>query len=287
MMIVGSPRALRTAVRQKKLGVMMGLEGGHMIEDNLANLDSLYSRGVRYMTLTWNNSTSWASSAKDEAGGTVPNSTKGLNRLGKEVVKRMNDLGMVVDVSHVGEQTFWDVINTTTAPVIASHSCAYALCPVPRNLKDEQIKAIGKNGGVIHLNFYSGFLDPQYAGRKEAFTKKHAHELDSLKKAGTSDFDTDMYAAKKWGGELEELRAPLSLLLDHLDHIVKLIGVDGVGLGSDFDGIESPPKELDDVASFPNITRDLLARGYSPKDIRKILGGNFLRVFTRVQKGKH
>jgi membrane dipeptidase len=287
MMVVKSPADLRKAVRGKKLGVMMGLEGGHMIEDNLLYLDSLYKRGVRYMTLTWNNSTSWASSAKDEAGGTVPNPAKGLNALGKSIVQRMNALGMVVDVSHVGEQTFWDALNTSTRPVIASHSCVYTLCPVPRNLKDNQIKAIGKNGGVIHLNFYSGFLDSLYQGRKDAFMKRHGGELDSLKSAGLSAFDIDMYTAKKYDSELQQLRAPLSLLLDHLDYIVKLIGVDGVGLGSDFDGIESPPRQLDDVASFPNITKGLVERGYSAKDIRKILGGNFLRVFEAVQKGKN
>jgi membrane dipeptidase len=267
-----------------------------MIEDNLQYLDALYKRGIRYMTLTWNNSTSWATSARDEeaqknlpGGKTLKDSgtRKGLTEFGKTIVRRMNEQGMLVDLSHVGDQSFWDAINTTTKPVIVSHSCVHALCPVPRNLKDEQIKAIGKNGGVIHLNFYSGFLDSTYNRKKEAFIKRHAGETDSLQRAKQSSFEIDMFLSKKYGAEVQALRAPLSLLLDHLDYIVRLIGVDGVGIGSDFDGIESPPLQLDDVAHLPNITKELLQRGYSKKDIRKILGGNFLRIFEAAQSGKN
>ncbi|MEJ7913589.1 MAG: dipeptidase [Chitinophagaceae bacterium] len=287
MMIVLSPADLQQAVREKKLGVMMGLEGGHMIEDKLAYLETLYQRGVRYMTLTWNNSTSWASSAKDESAGSLPVGTLGLNNLGKDIVRRMNNLGMLVDLSHVGEKTFWDAMNLTTKPVIVSHSCVYALCPVPRNLKDEQIKAVGKNGGVIHLNFYSGFLDPAYNQKKAAFTSLHTREIDSLKRIGAPAFDMDVYLAKKYSAEVQNLRAPLSLLLDHLDHIVRLIGVGGVGIGSDFDGIESPPMGLDDVSYLPNLTKGLRERGYSKKDIKKILGENFVRIFTQAQLGKN
>src|SRR6478672_6056817 len=180
MVIVSNPGELKKVVKSKRIAAMMGVEGGHMIEDNLTYLDSFYKRGVRYMTLTWNNSTSWATSAKDESAHTVPNSKPGLNDFGKQIVKRMNELGMLVDISHVGEQTFWDAINTSTKPVIASHSCAYALCPVFRNMKDDQIKAIGKNGGVIQLNFYSGFVDSNYLKRKEAFLASHQKERDSL-----------------------------------------------------------------------------------------------------------
>jgi membrane dipeptidase len=284
MMMVRNPSDLKSAVRQKKLGCMIGVEGGHMIEDNLTLLDSLYARGTRYLTLTWNNSTSWASSAKDEAAGTVTNAKKGLNDLGRQVVQRMNSLGMIVDISHVGEQTFRDVLQVTTKPVIASHSCVYTICPHPRNLKDEQIRAIGKNGGVIHLNFYSGFVDSNYMKRKEAFAQRHAAERDSLKALNLAYYEIDDWLVKKYPLEAEALRPALSQLLDHLDYIVRLIGVDGVGLGSDFDGIESAPKGLDDVSSFPHITEALMQRGYSKKDIRKILGGNFIRVFKAVQK---
>lgn len=284
LMLATTPTQLQQAVRQGKMACMIGVEGGHMIEDNLTYLDSLYKRGARYLTLTWNNSTSWATSAKDESAGTIPNSKKGLNDFGKQVVRRMNELGMMVDVSHIGEQTFWDVMQTTTKPVIASHSSVYTICPHFRNLKDDQIKAIGKNGGVIQLNFYSGFLDSNYMRRKEDFLVRHKNERDSLKAAGMTSYNIDDWVTKKHQQEAEALRPPMSQLLDHIDYIVRLIGVEGVGLGSDFDGIESTPQHLDDVASFPLITKALMERGYSEKDIKKILGENFLRVFKANSK---
>jgi membrane dipeptidase len=284
MMIVKTPEDLQAAITQKKLGAMMGVEGGHMIEDNLNYLNKLFDRGVRYMTLTWNNSTSWASSAKDETTTLAASKDKGLTTLGKLVVKRMNELGMLVDLSHVGEQTFWDAINTTTKPVIVSHSCVYTICPHRRNLKDEQIKAIGKNGGVIHLNFYSGFLDSTYAKKKEQFLLKYKQEVDSLKILKLAAYEIDEMISKKYPNEAKALSPPLSLLIDHLDYIVNMIGVDHVGLGSDFDGIESAPTELEDITGMPLITKALLDRGYSKKDIRKILGGNFIRLFEANMK---
>ena len=240
MEIVTNSAGIARAVKHHKLAAMMGVEGGHMIEDNMDYLDSFYKRGVRYMTLTWNNSTPWATSAFDETRHAFTVTPYGLTEKGKAIVRRMNELGMLVDLSHVGEKTFWDAIHTVNKPVICSHSSVYALCPVPRNLKDDQIKAIGANGGVIQVNFYSGFLDSNYVK--------------------------------------DSARAPLSLLIDHIDYIVRLIGPDHVGLGSDFDGIESPPQQLDDVSTYPLITRELLKRGYKPADIEKILGGNFIRV---------
>jgi membrane dipeptidase len=291
LMIVTDPASLQKAVNSGKMGCMIGVEGGHMIEDNLDYLDALYKRGARYLTLTWNNSTSWASSAWDEFNaknkqGIAADSNRqmGLSSFGKEVVRKMNALGMIIDVSHVGEKTFWDVIATTTKPIIASHSCAYSLCPVPRNLKDEQIVAIGKNGGVIHLNFYSGFIDSSYEKNKKAFLAAHQAEADSLKKIKWAGYEIEEWMAKTYPREAEGLRPPLSLLLDHLDHLVKLAGIDHVGLGSDFDGIESAPLTLDDVTSYPLLTRALLERGYSKKDIRKILGENFIRVFKANQQ---
>lgn len=273
-----------TASKQKKLAVLFGVEGGHMIENDLGKLDALYKRGVRYMTITWNNSTDWATSALAETTRADSLKHKGLTGFGKQIIKRMNELGMLVDLSHVGEQTFWDAINTTTKPVLVSHSCVYNLCQHRRNLKDEQIKAVAKNGGVIHLNFYSGFLDPAFEDRSDAFTAKHKTEMDSLLKANPEPYFMQVYLFNKYPDEVKNLRPPMSLLLDHLDYIIKLVGVDFVGLGSDFDGVNSLPAGLDGVEDFPKITEDLLKRGYSKKDIRKILGGNFLRVFMANEK---
>ncbi|HKP31191.1 MAG TPA: dipeptidase [Chitinophagaceae bacterium] len=276
--IATNNKEIKSALKNGKIAAMMGVEGGHMIEDNLEYLEALYNRGVRYMTLTWNNSTSWASSAKDETANTVPNPSKGLNDFGRQVVRKMNELGMIVDLSHVGEQTFHDAISISSKPVIASHSNAYSLCPVPRNLKDDQILAIGKNGGVIHLNFYSGFVDTDYNKQYNAFVATHKSETDSLINLKWPTYEIDDLFTKKYAKEFEAMRPPLSKLLDHLDYIVNLIGVDHVGIGSDFDGINSAPVGLDGVESFPILTQALIDRGYSKKEIRKILGGNFLRV---------
>ena len=279
MMLVTTPVQLQQAIKQHKLGSMLGVEGGHMIEDDINKLDSLYIRGVRYMTLTHNNNTSWATSALSESDTSQDVTHKGLTDFGKQVVKRMNTLGMMVDLSHTGEQTFWDAIQTTTKPVLVSHSNSYTLCPVFRNLKDDQIKAVAKNGGVIQLNFYPRFLDSTVAPEQDAFFKKHKTEKDSIIASGKKEFFADDFLYDKYVNEVEEMRAPFHFLLDHLDYIVKLAGVDCVGLGGDFDGIPFTPLQLNDVTKYPLITKALLERGYSKKDILKIMGGNFIRVF--------
>ena len=284
MMIVKTPADLDLAVKEKKLGSMMGVEGGHMIEDRIDYLEALYKRGARYMTLTWNNSTSWASSAADERAKNDLGHPYGLNSFGEQIVRKMNELGMIVDISHVGEKTFYDAIRVTTKPVIASHSCTYALCPVPRNMTDDQIRALGKNNGVIQLNFYSGFVDSTFSAKNNAFIKKHQAEKDSMLKVNPSDFYANLFIHEKYKEEMDNTRPSIKLLVDHLDHIVKLIGVNHVGLGSDFDGINSAPRELNDVTNMPLITEELMKRGYSKADIFKILGGNFIRVFKANQQ---
>lgn len=278
MMLAFTAADMEKAAQQKKLGVAFGVEGGHMIENDLGKLEALYNKGARYMTITWNNSTDWATSALDETTRADSLKHKGLTDFGKQVIQKMNALGMLVDLSHVGEQTFWDAIHTTTKPVLVSHSCVYTICPHRRNLKDDQIKAIGQNGGVIHLNFYSGFLDSSFERRSDAFTARHKTEMDSLLKINPEPYYMQVYLFNKYPDEVKGLRPPMSALLDHLDYIVKLIGVDHVGLGSDFDGVNSLPEQLDDVTSYPLITKALLQRGYSKNDVRKILGGNFLRL---------
>ncbi|AKQ45498.1 dipeptidase [Rufibacter radiotolerans] len=279
LQLVATPAQMRAAVKSGKIASLTGVEGGHMIEDNLDNLNHLYRRGARYLTLTWNNSTSWASSAADETKGTGFNGKKGLNDFGKQVVHRMNDLGMLVDLSHVGEQTFWDVIETTTKPVLVSHSCAAALCAHSRNLKDNQLKALAKNGGVIHLNFFSEFLDSSYNQRVKDFTNRHQAEIKALEAKGLTGLQLRAALYRQFPEETRTLNPPLSVLLDHIDHVVKVAGIDHVGLGSDYDGISSAPTGLEDVSTYPMITKALLERGYKKKDIEKILGGNFIRVW--------
>lgn len=276
---------LINAVKQHKIAAMFGVEGGHMIEDDLNKLDALYKRGARYLTLTHNIAPSWATSAADET--TKPNLPhKGLTDLGKQVVQRMNQLGMIIDVSHAGEQTFWDAINLSTKPIIASHSSVYRLVPHRRNLKDDQIKAIAKNGGVIQINFNPGFIDSSFDKKEIAFFKVHAAENDSLIKSGMGEFYAMSYLYTKYTEEANAIRPPLSMIIAHIDYIVSLVGVNYVGLGSDFDGINLTPQQLDDVTTYPLITKALVERGYKKKDIRKILGGNFLRVLKANEPKK-
>jgi membrane dipeptidase len=274
-------KELQRAIKDQKLAAMFGVEGGHMIENDLTKLDQLYARGTRYMTLTWNNSTPWATSAMDETTkkDSLAATHKGLTDFGRQVVQRMNELGMMVDLSHTGEQTFWDAIGLSTRPVLVSHSNAYTLCPIFRNLKDDQIKAVGKNGGVIQLNYYAGFVDSSFKNKETQFVRAHRREIDSLKKMGMQSEYAITTVSDKYAAEVQAARPPLSMLLDHLDYIVKLAGVDHVGLGSDFDGINSAPQQLDDVTSYPLITKALLERGYSRRDVKKIMGGNLLRVY--------
>lgn len=268
--------------RAGKLAGIIGVEGGHSIENSLEKLEYLLNRGMRYLGITWNNSTGWATSAMDETEmEDLPYS--GLTDFGRDVVQKCNELGIMVDVSHCGEQTFWDIIETTSKPIIASHSSVYTLCPHYRNLKDEQLIAIRDNSGVVFVNFYPGFLDSTYAARVDKIEESYQRELDSLKTLYGEDSED------YWQSRMDILEVPLSaiapsidVLIDHIDYIVRLIGSDHVGLGSDFDGISVTPQGLEDCTKFPAITEKLLDRGYSKSDIKKILGENFKRVFHEV-----
>ena len=274
---VANVKEILKAVKEKKIAAMFGVEGGHMIEDDLLKLEALYKRGARYLSLTHNTAPSWATSAEDET--TNPNlPQKGLTDFGIQVVKKMNELGMIIDISHSGDQTFWDVIKITNKPIIASHSSVYTLVANRRNLKDDQIKAIAKNGGVIMVNFHPGFIDDSFDGKERAFLEKYAIEGDSLIKSGMDQWNTIDYLYKKYATESEIMRPPLSKLIDHIEYIIKLVGVDYVGIGSDFDGINLTPLKLDDVTNYPLITKVLVEKGYSKEDLVKILGSNFLRV---------
>lgn len=272
-------------VKEGKFVAMMGMEGGHPIGNDLQKLEHFYSRGIRYLTLTWNNSTDWATSAKDESDPLAKLPHKGLTDFGKGVVRRMNELGMMVDVSHVGEQTFWDVIGTTTKPIIASHSSAWEIVHHRRNLKDDQLRAIAKNGGVVFINFGPWFIDSTYSAKEEALNKRYKGRIDAIERTiKGDDFIKRQYTTEQLKKEFEPIRPTLKTLIDHFDYVAKLIGVDHVGIGSDFDGIPITPRGMDDVSYLPNITRELLKRGYSEVDVRKMLGGNFFRVLLEVEK---
>jgi membrane dipeptidase len=283
--LVRNSKELEKAVKDQKLAALIGVEGGHMIEDRMEYIDSLAKRGMRYLTLTWNNSTSWASSARDETNRRKSLDHVGLTDFGKQVIHHLNDLGVMIDLSHPGEQTFYDVLATTNKPVIASHSCAYALNPVFRNLKDDQLRAIAKNGGVVFVNFYSGFVDSTYAKRVAVFIHKHRAELDSLTKVFHDGDLANIRLNAIYRTESDKIRLPLSMLIHQIDYMVKIMGVDHVGIGSDFDGAESYPLGMDDVRDYPKITAELLKIGYTEKDIEKILGGNFIRVL-KANTGK-
>jgi len=266
--------------KKGRIACVLGLEGGHSIEGNMSLLRTFHRLGVRYMTLTWENSNPLASSAADTSS-----QKGGLTELGREVVKEMNRLGMIIDISHLSEQAFWEVMELSKAPVIASHSCVKAICNHYRNLTDEQIKAIAKSGGVIGINFFSGYLDDDFRKASDSIYKEIQIKSEELKERFKGD-------NKKIEEETELLYqnakfpspTSLSKLVDHIDYVVKLVGPDYVALGSDFDGIPAIPLEIKDASGLPQITQELLNRGYKDKDIKKILGGNFLRVFGEVCK---
>ena len=290
MMMAISVGDIERAHKQKKLAALMGIEGGHSMENDIRLLRDFYRLGVRYMTLSWSNTNEWADSSGDINDPKVEHHN-GLTDFGKQVVLEMNRLGMMVDVSHVADKTFWDAITTTKAPIIASHSSARALTNHPRNMTDDMLHAVAKNGGVVMVNFYSGFVDENYRKAAEAQKKdEDAAIADNIAKhraAGqpVNYLDTDRIA-REWAAKIP--RPPFNSLMDHLDHVAKIAGLDHVGLGSDFDGVVGAmPEGIDSAADLPKITQALLDRGYSADDIRKILGGNLLRVFREVERVSH
>jgi membrane dipeptidase len=270
------------AKKEGKVAIFIGVEGGHAMEGSLDKLRDLYARGVRYMTLTWNNGNSWAGS---NAG--LNNTSKGgLTPFGVQVIHEMNRLGMFVDISHVSDSTFWDAIKASSVPVIASHSSSRALSPHRRNMSDDMLRAVAKNGGVVNVNFYPSFIDSAYANATHRATDPIWAWRDSMAaKPGADTAALTAEANKRAQAALDAVPRPaLSVLLDHFDHIAKVAGVDHVGIGSDFDGIEVAPQQMEDVTMLPRIAQGLLDRGYSENDIKKILGGNMMRVMKIVLK---
>jgi membrane dipeptidase len=270
---------VRNIVSENKIAAILAVEGGHAIEDDLAVLRTFYKLGVRYMTLTWMNTNNWADAAGDIA------KWGGLTEFGVKVVKEMNRLGMLVDVSHVSDETFWDVLQVSSDPVIASHSCCRALCKHFRNLSDDMLKVLAENGGVLCINFYNGYLDSEYTKQWRELNRELKPLRDSLKKKYADDRSKVLaeyrpIVEKKKADRIRPV--PLDKLIDHIDYAVKVAGIDHVGLGSDFDGVSDMPVGLEDCTGVPKITEALVRRGYSDEEIRKILGENFLRVFTQV-----
>jgi len=287
MMMANSVADIELAHKQKKLAALMGIEGGHSIENDIRLLRDFYRLGVRYMTLTWSNTNEWADSSGDVNDPKVEHHN-GLTDFGKQVVLEMNRLGMIVDISHVSDKTFWDAIGATRAPVIASHSSARALVNAPRNMTDEMLRAVAKNGGVVDVNFFSGFDDQQYWDTSQAqqdAQKAAIHErLEQMKAEGkTPTYLDEDRLQREYIAKIP--RPPFKVLIDHIDHIAKVAGVDHVGLGSDFDGVSgATPEGMNSAADLPKITQGLVDRGYSAAAIHKILGGNVLRVFTEVER---
>jgi membrane dipeptidase len=286
MMMAFSVADIERAHKEHKLAALMGIEGGHSIENDMHLLRDYYRLGVRYMTLSWSNTNEWADSSGDIDDAKVQHHN-GLTDFGKQVVLEMNRLGMMIDISHVADKTFWDTIATTKAPVIASHSSARALVDAPRNMTDDMLRAVAKNGGVVQVNFYSGFVDQNYRNAMHAQDKDQAAAIkqyvDSLTTQGKpiNYIEIDRMT-REWMAKIP--RPPFKSLIDHIDHIAKVAGVDHVGLGSDFDGVSgATPQGIDSAADLPRITQALLDRGYSADDIKKILGGNLLRVFRQVE----
>lgn len=263
-----------------KMAAFTGLEGGYAIDEKLENVARYYDMGVRYMSPAWSVSTTWAGSSGDEIGA-----NRGLNEFGKQVIREMNRVGMMVDVSHVSDPTFWDIVNTSTKPVIATHSGCRVIANVPRNLSDEMIRALAKTGGVVNVIFYPEHLEPGWSEQKKRVDAEIASRVQQASDSEPGDAVHKKMARDRVRREEFAKRLPavsVSRLVDHIDHIVKLVGVDHVGIGSDFDGVQSTLSNLPDVASLPNLTRELLKRGYSEEDVGKILGGNMLRVMEQV-----
>jgi membrane dipeptidase len=279
--LAGTADDIERLHREGKIAILMGVEGGHQLEGDLHVLDIFYRLGVRYMTLTHTKNDELGDSSGDKPAW------KGLSPLGRQAIERMNQLGMMVDISHVFDDTFYDALAVSKAPLIASHSSCRALCSAPRNMTDDMIRALAKNGGVMDINFYSGFLSQAYLEGYGKIGKQVENQLAEARAHNAKQGKRLSY--------LQEVRIEQRLtkdlpvpsytaIADHIDHAVKVGGIDHVGLGSDFDGIDSAPRGMEDVSRIPALVLELARRGYSEEDLEKILGGNVLRVMRQVEQ---
>ncbi len=282
LMLATTVSDIRRAAAEGKIACLMGLEGGHIIEDSLPALRSLYRLGARYLTLTHSFHTAWADSSGTnevpvpEHGGLAP--------FGEQVVRELNRLGMMVDVSHVSDETFFDAVRVSRAPVIASHSSARGVADHPRNMSDEMLRALAENGGVVMINFYSGYVDEALVEPIRSLFKRLGPELGRLRERHADDPKARAEAFDKLLAKEEVPTSTLSVLLDHFDHAIRVAGPGHVGIGSDWDGVFSMPRGLEDVSKLPALTQGLLDRGHSPETVRGVLGENLLRVMAEVER---
>lgn len=279
--ICATSAQIRSARAAAKIAVLLGIESGEAIRNDLEILGEFAARGVRYMTLTHNAATEWADSSN------APARHNGLTNFGREVIREMNRLGMSVDISHVSDSTFHDVLEVSRAPVIASHSCCRALCDAPRNLSDEMIRALAQRGGVIHITFHDGFLSQEYANANRALTSEIAADIEAGNRKFGENEARKMIQMQRWNddhilaGKLPQVS--WEKIVEHIDHAVKIAGAEHVGVGSDFDGA-CMPLGMEDASKFPYITEGLVRHGYNEEDIRKILGENTLRVIAEAER---
>jgi membrane dipeptidase len=275
---------VRRAANEHKIAALMGVEGGHMIDDDMRLLRDYAALGVRYMTLTHFKNNNWADSSTDKPAH------NGLTPFGKDVVREMNRLGVMVDISHVADKTFYDALAVTTVPVIASHSSCRAIANHPRNMTDDMLRALAKNGGVVMINYHAAFLSEEFRVASEKRNGTVVASMDAMsKKCGGNEACTTMESERADHEAMAKGELPKVMwekIIEHIDHAVKIAGADHVGLGSDFDGA-TMPIGLEDVSKLPKITDALLKKGYSEQDVEKILGGNILRVMEAVEKGRH
>ena len=287
LVLADSVAAIRSAKKQGKIAALIGIEGGHAIEDSLGALSAFFRLGARYMTLTHTNTNNWAdSSGSFFTYGFDPKKYalhNGLTDFGREVVLEMNRLGMLVDVSHVSDKTIEDVLSVSKAPVFASHSSCRALADMPRNLTDAQIRAIAAKGGVVMINFSSTFVDQKVIDDYQAKKRAAEPEIAALAQQYKDDPKKREEAIVSVFDRIERLRAPWTSVVDQIEHVMKIAGPEAVGLGTDYDGIDDPPTGLEDVSRLPKITEELLRRGHSEAEARGVLGENFLRFWDRAE----
>jgi membrane dipeptidase len=280
--LAGSAEDIRRIAGEGKIAALMGLEGGYAIDERIENVEKYFRLGVRYMSPAWSVSTSWAGSSGDETGA-----TRGLNEFGRKVIGEMNRLGMMPDVSHVSDKTFWDMVETSRKPVIATHSNARALVNVPRNLTDDQIRALAATGGVCSVVFYPRFVEAGWQDAQRRVDAEIADAADEAERNAPGTPSQKKLARERVRGAAYARRiSPVSVahVVDHVDHIARLVGVNHIGIGSDFDGCNAMPGDLSSVADYPNLTTELMRRGYTAEDVEKILGGNILRVMEETRK---